>query len=145
MGKFNFKFETIARIKETLKKKIQRDIALVDSKILKIIDNINSLKSGFEKEKKYYFGKHSKVNEIQSLERHEIFVKKKIIFFENEIKKLKGIRIQKIDELVSLSKGEKILETLKEKHLEKFNYEERKTEGKLFDELALRKSARGLK
>jgi flagellar export protein FliJ len=145
MGKFRFKFENIARIKETLKKKIQRDIGLIDIKISKFQRDIGTLKENFEKEKKYYFEKHAKVNEIQSLERHEIFIKKKIISFENEIKKLKSLRMKKIDELVSLSKDEKMLETLKENYLEKFREEERKTEGKLFDELALRKSSRGVK
>jgi len=145
MGKFRFKFENIARIKETLKKKIQRDIGLIDIKISKFQRDIETLKVNFEKEKKYYFEKHAKVNEIQSLERHEIFIKKKIISFENEIKKLKSLRMKKIDELVSLSKDEKMFETLKENYLEKFREEERKTEGKLFDELALRKSSRGVK
>lgn len=145
MGKFKFKFDNIAHIKETMKKKIQRDINLIDNKILKYQQAIEELKEEYEKEKKYYFNKHSKVNEIQTLERHEIFVKKKTNSFENEIKKLKILRSQKVDELVGLSKEEKVLELLKGKHFEKYQFEERKTEEKLFDELALRKSSRGVK
>ncbi|GAB4133614.1 MAG: hypothetical protein Fur0015_06860 [Ignavibacteriales bacterium] len=145
MGKFRFKFDNIARIKETMKKKILRDISLIDNKILKYQEEIKKLKESFEEEKNFYFEKHSKAEEIQTLERHEIFIKKKINSFENEIRKLKKLRTEKVNELSSLAKEEKILELLKEKHLEKYLYEERKIEEKLFDELALRKSSRGVK
>lgn len=145
MSKFKFKFDNIARIKATIKKKILRDISQMDNKIAKFQDDIQKLKASLQEEKEYYFQKHSRVEEMQTLERHEIFIKKKINSFENEIRKLKKLKTEKVNELTKLAKEEKILELLKEKHLEKYLYEEKKIEEKFFDEIALRLSSRGEK
>lgn len=145
MGKFKFKFENIARIKESLKKKNQRDIALIENKILKIQQSIEKTKSDFEMEKQIRNQSNLKAKDLQFLERHEIFIKKKINSFENEIEKLKVLKNKKLEELKMISRDEKMLEILREKHFEKFTFEEYKAETKAFDELAIRKAGRSNK
>jgi len=145
MGKFKFKFENIVRIKEAIKKKTQRDIGLIDKKILKIHLNIEETKEELQKEKQFQFNKQIRVKDLQAIERHELYIKKKLKSFENEIEKLKKIRELKVEELTLILKDEKMFELLRAKHFEKYTFEEYKTETRAFDEMAIQKSGRGKK
>lgn len=145
MGKFKFKFENIVRIKDAHKKKIQRDISLIDNKVLKIRRNIDEIKTALANEKKLKYSSHVFAKDLQSIERYEVFIKKKINSFENEIEKLNNLRKKKLEELSKILSDEKMFDILREKHLQKFSFEENKAETKAFDEIAIQKAGRDKK
>ena len=143
MNKFKYKFDSVLNFKDNIKKQAMKDVAFVGKQIeefsIKRETLINELK-----ECKLNNNKSSiKISELQFLESHIYYLKKKIEFVESEIARLKLLLKLKQNELIDKTKESKIFHKLKETKLIQFKKEENKSEIMMLDEFAMQKSNRG--
>lgn len=142
MAKFNFKFETIKRIKDKLKSKAQKELSEVNLKIEQKISKIEETKRELLENKQMLRQGGMKVSELHFYERHGIYLDGKIKKMIAELKNLEEEKEKKLNELVVKTQESKMFELLKEKHLAKYNEEQLKEENTFLDELAIQKSGR---
>lgn len=142
MGKFQFKYEPIKRVKEQLEKKVQKEIAVINDMIEKNKEKIASIRNEmFAKKVKFKIG--AKAKELQFQKNYETYMLgliEKVKMENAELEKEKNI---KLTELLEKSKEKKILIKLEEKHLENFNKEENRIEAERVDEVATQGFIRG--
>jgi flagellar FliJ protein len=142
MGKFQFKYEPIKRVKEQLEKKVQKEIAFINDMIEKNKEKIASIRNEmFAKKVKFKLG--AKAKELQFQKNYETYMLgliEKVKMENAELEKEKNI---KLTELLEKSKEKKILIKLEEKHLENFNKEENRIEAERVDEVATQGFIRG--
>ncbi len=140
MSKFNFKYDSIKKVKNLLEKKVQKEIAFID---LEIDRNI------YEREKLILEAAENiknrisnKVSELKAVENYKRSLEKKIEIIQKQIAELEKQKEDKMKELIEKSKENKIFQTLEEAHLENFKHEENlKDEGKI-NEIATQKFIR---
>lgn len=137
MSKFIYKFEKVKHVKETLEKKVQKEISAIDMLINE--QNIKLEEVLSEKEKlirEISAQKNIKAAELQfmykALQLFEINAKKIV----SEIEKLEQQKLKKQHELEQRSKEHKIFETLEEKYQADFNTDQNHLEQKTMDEIA---------
>lgn len=143
MAKFKYQFESILRIKETLEKKIQKEISLIDLEI----DNLNKVLQDMLEERnvtKKNVGarRNIKASELQFYNEVEILMDAQMKKISGEINRLEEKKKVKVEELIAKSKEHKIFETLEGKHLEDFVFDQNQIEQKEIDEIAMKKFAR---
>ena len=142
MGKFQFKYEPIKRVKEQLEKKVQKEIAVINDMMEKNKEKIASIRNEtFAKKVKFKVG--AKAKELQFQKNYETYMLgliEKVKMGNAELEKEKNI---KLTELLEKSKEKKILIKLEEKHLENFNKEENRIEAERVDEVATQSFIRG--
>lgn len=143
MKKFKYKFDSILKVKENFKKEAMKEVATVGKQIEesaikkeKLIDELKECKLSSNKSV-------IKISELQFLESHIFYIKKKIEFVDSEIARLKLLLKIKQNKLVDKTKESKIFHKLKESKLIQFKKEENDLETKMLDELAIQKSSRG--
>lgn len=140
MSKFNYKFDTIKRVKQIIEKKVQKEIAVIELEIEKRTKEINDLIN--EKNitiNEYKSKKSLKISEIQFVNGFEKLMDEKIDNIKLEIKKLEEVKAQKIEELNQKSKETKMFEKLEEKHLQEFINEQNRLEQIEIDDIATKK------
>jgi len=142
MKNFKYKFDSILNFKENIKKEAMKEVAVVGKQIEEyfikkeiLIDELKGCKLNNSKSS-------IKISELQFLESHIFYIKKKIEFVDCEISRLKLLLKIKQNELVEKTKESKIFQKLKESKLIQFKKEENKLEAKMMDELAIQKSNR---
>lgn len=145
MKKFNYKFETVSKVKDRLKTKAKKELAEIGVKIDLLKKKLDEFNSEVTSTKKSIALINYKAIEMQTMERHIIYMGKQIKSVLEEIEKLKVRKQKKLGELVERSKELKIFETLKEKHYEQHLFEQKKSELIMLDELAIQKSGRKIK
>jgi flagellar biosynthesis chaperone FliJ len=118
MPKFKFKFETISKIKDRLRVKVQKEIAEFNLKI----------------EQKRIL--------IDYYERHDIHLRSKLKKFEAELRSLEYHKRIKMEDLVEKTKELKMFELLEEKHYTNYLLDQSKSENSMLDELAIQKIGR---
>jgi flagellar export protein FliJ len=132
----------VLNLKESLKKQTMKEVA----EIGKQIENAQQKKEQYILEMKECKistkGEHIKVSELQFLESHIYYLKKKIEFVDSEIARLELQMKMKQNELLEKTKESKIFQKLKESKLLQFKKEEGQLETKMLDELAIQKSSR---
>jgi flagellar export protein FliJ len=143
MAKFAYKFETIKKVKESLEKKVQKELAFIEMDI----DRMNtSLKEVFEEKskskKEFEKKKNLRVADLQFHENEENLLNLKAQKIINEIIELEHKKDLKIAELEQKTKEFKIMEVLEEKHYEDFLYDQNHIEQKELDEIATKKFVR---
>ncbi len=142
MKKFKYKFDSVLNFKDNIKKEAMKEVALVGKQIEessvkkeKLIEELNGCKMSSNKGS-------MKISELQFIESHIYYLKKKIEFIDSEIARLKLLMKIKQSELVEKTKESKIFHKLKESKLMQFKKEENRAETKMLDELAIQKSSR---
>lgn len=142
MKKFKYKFDSVLNFKDNIKKEAMKEVALVGKQIEetavkkeKLIEELNACKMSSNKGS-------MKISELQFIESHIYYLKKKIEFIDSEIARLKLLMKIKQSELVEKTKESKIFHKLKESKLMQFKKEENRAETKMLDELAIQKSSR---
>ncbi len=142
MKKFNYKFESILKVKESFKKQAMKEVAEVGKQIEEKIVKKEQLISDLTECKQSSTKKTMKISELQFIESHVYFLTKKIQFIDSELARLKLVLKMKQDKLIEKSKESKIFHKLKESKLLKYKREENKEELQMLDELAIQKSSR---
>lgn len=143
MAKFNYKFAAVQRIKNTIEKKVQKELSTIDLEIEKTKKIINDLTLEKKQRKEEVKSKKSlKVSELNFYESLEKNINAKIELVEREIKKLEKKRIMKQLELVEKSKETKMFEKLEIKHYGDFVKEQNKIEQIEMDDIATKKFVR---
>lgn len=146
MAKFNYKFESIKKVKEALEKKVQKEINEIDLEL----DKLNSQLLELLNEKvriqiKVGETGNIKASEIQYYLNFQDYLEAQGKKIKGEIVALEERKSQKILELQQKSKEVKIFETLKEKHFEDYTFEQNQFDQKENDEIATKKFTNGEK
>jgi len=144
VGRFKFKFENIKTIKESLEKKIEKELALINLEIKKKEDKIKEIfELKLNRKKDMLNNKKIKGSELHFHSTYDKTLDSRIEELRIELNKLKKNKEEKIAELTEKSKEVKMFELLKEKHKADFMQEERRFEQKEFDDIATKRFARG--
>jgi len=146
VAKFIYKYESVKKVKESLEKKAQKEVASIDLKIEKVKNEILEVDekrkqislSGEENDIVKASELHSKIYYAKYLEEHKKSLLEKLGKLELEKKTL-------LDELVKKSKEHKIFKTLEEKHLQNFITEENKNDQIRMDDISVQKFVRKMK
>jgi len=141
MGKFNYKFESIKRIKETLEKKAQKEVAEIDVAIEKLKNQLRAIEEEETRERRA-FATHILVAEIKSKKGYLASLKKKIEGLQFQINTLLVQREKKIEELVQKSKEHKIFDSLEDVYREQFYEEEKRLDMLQLNETATQRFVR---
>ncbi|MCF6270036.1 MAG: flagellar FliJ family protein [Melioribacteraceae bacterium] len=139
MKKFKYKFDSVLNFKETIKKQAMKEVAFVGKQIEEFLAKKENLISELKGCKLDNNKSSIKISELQFLESHIFYIKKKIEFVDNEIARLKLLLKLKQNELIEKTKESKVFQKLKESKLMLFKKEENKLEIKMLDELATQK------
>lgn len=140
MPKFQFKYDSIKRIKGLLEKKIQKEISLLDLEIVWNDSECSKLIS--EKKNNLKNRKNNKVAELKAVENYNKSLDKKIEIIQKQIVNLKKKKEEKLNELIEKSKEHKIFQTLEDTHLENFKYNENLKDESNINEIATQKFIR---
>jgi len=142
MKKFQFKFETVLKVKENkeqeLKKELLKLIALKTEQEM-MLNDINLEKKRISQEK---LNNKSELLNIQSYIFYENYInslRRQITSIEKVIKELEKRADDKREEVIEASKEKKIFEKLKERHYENFKKLVIQNEQKVLDEIAIGK------
>lgn len=142
MPKFKFKFETISKIKDRMRVKVQKEIAEFNLKIEQKRILIEETKNEILENKKMFSSGSHKVSEIHYYERHDIHLRSKLKKFEVELRSLEYHKRIKMEDLVEKTKELKMFELLEEKHYTNYLLDQSKSENSMLDELAIQKIGR---
>jgi flagellar FliJ protein len=140
MSKFQFKYDSVKKVKDLQEKKIQKEIALIDIEIDKNITECEKLKR--EAENNLKNRKNNKISELKAIENYRRLLDRNIDTIQKNIAALKKKREGKMYELITKSKESKIFKTLEENHLENFKYEENLKDENRINEIATQKFIR---
>jgi flagellar FliJ protein len=145
MSKFNYKFHTLQKVKDSLQKKVQKEIALLDLEIEKFENEFNTVSNEENESKKKIINKDVLAGEIKFRKNYELCLDRKKIMILEKIGKLNKKKEVKLAELIQKSKEHKIFDSLEEAYHENFIKEENRSELKFIDELATQKFIRQTK
>lgn len=138
MAKYKFKFESIMKVKVILEKKIQEEI----SRINKEIDDLRFEMKHLANEKKrvslQMTEKSIKVADFQSMKMYNAHLQQQVEILERKIESSLRRREERQKELVEKKKEIKALEIIKENDYQNFLLDERNSELKALNEVALR-------
>lgn len=137
MKKFNYKFESIKKVKLAFEKKAQKEVAEIEMNLKTIAETREKLTNEKAAEKKRILSKNSlRASEVQFLNSYEKFMNEKIQSCDKQIMDFQKKLSEKLEELKKKTMEYKIFETLEEKHLDLFRTDQNKVEQKEFDEIA---------
>jgi len=143
MAKFKYKFETIKKIKETMEKKTQKELSLIELEISKANEAIKNLLVSKKLHKAKLTNNGTvKVSMLHYLQNYELLIDKKIETLQMHITELQKSKEKKIAELAQRTKEAKMFEKLKEKHYLDFLNEQKKIDQIEIDEIASKKFVR---
>ncbi len=137
MQKFEFKYDTILKIKEIFEKKILKEI----SDLEKEIDKLNNYKHKISDKKKKLAQKITqgkiKIIDYKSAKSLCKTLEKEISNIQKKIDELILLRRRKFDELLEKKKEKKIFETLKDRQYEEYLIETNRKDIKHLNEIAI--------
>jgi len=141
MSKFNYKFETVRKIKESLEKKAQKEVAEIDLVIDKHkIELQNLLVEAEEHQRK--FSKNIRISELKAQKGYLITLTKKIENIQLQIDTLILQREKKVLELIQKSKEHKIFDSLEDVYRDQYNEEEKRLDMVQVNETATQRFVR---
>lgn len=142
MAAFVYKFVNVMKAKDELKKKVQKDLAIVESEISLCKQDIESSLEELIQLRNGLNVRDLKVSEILFNKGCEKLMEKKIESQKDVLTGLETKRELVLDELLQKTKEHKIFNTLEDNLREKFNKEQNKIEMKDLDEIAVQKFVR---
>ena len=137
MPKFKFRLDSVINVKEILQKKIQKEIFLIEKEINEQKQKRQKIIEEREKTRKEIHGL-LKVSMYQSTKMYDLQLEKMIQSIEKKIVLLYEKKKEKMKDLVEKKKEHKILEVLKDNQQVTFLEEEKKSELKELNEIAIR-------
>jgi len=138
MSKFKFRFESVLNVKDILEKKIQEEIFLIEKEIQEYKDKRQIVIDEREKTRRDMTSISLKASNYQSSKIYDSNLEKVIQSLERKIVQLYEKKKEKMNELVERKKEHKIFEMLKENDNQNFQIEERRSELKELNEIAIR-------
>lgn len=142
MKKFNYKFDSILKVKESFKKQAMKEVALIGKAIEEKTEKKESLIKELNECKLNSNKTLMKISELQFIESHIYFLTKKIQFVDSELYRLRLQLKMKQAELLEKTKESKVFQLMKEAKYISHKYEENQEEMKMLDELAIQKASR---
>ncbi len=142
MAKFVYKFETIKKVKETLEKKVQKEVAVIEIQIDKMMAEYDMLTNEVMAARNKSLDKSITAGELKIKKGYEYFLEKQRVSILDQINKLKERKKIKMEELLQKSKEHTIFETLEDNYEEDFRNEQNRLEMRFADELASQKFVR---
>ncbi len=142
MSKFVYKFEAIRQVKESLEKKAQKEVAVIELEIDKLNKEYNKILEEENSSRRSFFSKNTLAGEIKFKKNYELYLAKMRNDLTEKISKLNYQKEIKISELIQKSKEHKIFDSLEETLHENYNHEEKHKEKLFVDELATQKFIR---
>lgn len=142
MAKFVYKFETIKKVKETLEKKVQKEVAVIEIQIDKMMAEYDRLTNEVMAARNKPLDKNITAGELKVKKGYEYFLEKQRVSILDQINKLRERKKIKMEELVQKSKEHSIFETLEDNYIEDFKNEQNRLEMRFADELASQKFVR---
>ena len=142
MAAFVYKFKTVKKVKEQLKKKIEKELAEVELEIKDAEKKIDDLEIELDDVIKSFSEKNMKISVMKFKKSSENILKNKIEAANKELLKLHDKKKLVIVELEKKSKEHKIFDILENNMREKFNIEQNRIENGKIDEVAVQKFAR---
>ena len=138
MAKYQFRFQSILSVKEMLEKKIQEEISIINLEIEKWKKQLLVISEEKNRIAKIISEGNSKVSDYQSMKMYGSHLEQQSDIAQKEIDNCLKRREQKQKELIEKKKEIKAFETLKENDYQNYLIEERKSELKVLNEVALR-------
>ncbi len=141
MSKFNYKFETVRKIKESLEKKAQKEVAEIDLAIGKLKTELQ----GFlveEEEHRKKFSTNIRISDLKAQKGYLVSLKKKMENIQLQINALNIQREKKVTELIQKSKEHKIFDSLEDIYRDQFNEEEKRLDMVQVNETATQRFVR---
>jgi flagellar export protein FliJ len=145
MSKFVYKFHSIQKVKESLQKKVQKEIAILDLEIEKLEHEYDDVANEENISKKNLMNKDVIVGDIKFKKSYELCLERQKVMILEKIAKVNKKKEVKLVELIQKSKEHKIFDSLEEAFHEDFKKEENRSEMKFIDELATQKFVRQTK
>jgi len=142
MSKFVYKFEAIKNVKESLEKKAQKEVALIQLEIDKLQKEHDKILNEETLSRKNLLPKEMLVGDIKFKKNYEMYLSRNRSIIIEKINKLNNEKEKKLLELIQKSKEHKIFDTLEGTLHENFNQEEKHKEKIFVDELASQKFVR---
>lgn len=142
MAKFEYKFEAVKKVKETLEKKAQKEVAVIEIEIDKLMTEYDRLTREEMASRNSSINKNITVGELKFKKGYELCLEKERTGILEQIGLLKEKRNLKMTELIQKSKEHKMFEALEENYIEEFNIEQNRHEMRNIDELATQKFVR---
>ncbi len=145
MSKFSYKFESIKKVKESLEKKAQKEVAEIDLLIEKQRQEYNNIVEEGKNSQSDFSYKKMHASELQFIKAYEADIKEQLLLIKQKIEQLEKNKDEKMNELIQKTKEHKMFEILKESHHERFIVEENKVDMDSLNEMATQKYIRGSK
>ena len=142
MAAFVYKFKTVKKVKEQLKKKIEKELAEVELEISDAGNKMNDLHKELIYIKESLSSSNMKISEIQFRNSSETIIKNKLDDVKKEIEKLQKKKLVVISELEKKSKEHKMFDILEDNMRAQFTTDQNKIENEQINELAVQKFAR---
>lgn len=137
---FEFRFETVLNQRDWVQKKAEKDLAEVQSLIIREKNRLENLLSALSSSKDELRHKHQTQTRVEEVKLYSTFlddIKKEIARQEERIAQLMRLDAEKRSFLMKAAGEKKVMETLKEKdHLE-FKKKLQKQEEKFIDEISM--------
>ncbi|MCK9210205.1 MAG: flagellar export protein FliJ [Ignavibacteriaceae bacterium] len=141
MSKFNYKFETVRKIKESLEKKAQKEVAEIDLAIGKLKTELQSVLVEEEEHRKK-FSTNIRISDLKAQKGYLVSLKKKMENIQLQINALNIQREKKVTELIQKSKEHKIFDSLEDIYRDQFNEEEKRLDMVQVNETATQRFVR---
>jgi len=141
MSKFNYKFETVRKVKESLEKKAQKEVAVIDLAIAKYKTEMQSVLVEEEAQRKK-FSTSIRILELKAQKGYLVTLKKKMENIQLQINALNLQREKKVLELIQKSKEHKIFDSLEDIYRDQFNEEEKRLDMVQVNETATQRFVR---
>ncbi|MBZ0199161.1 MAG: hypothetical protein K8H86_04785 [Ignavibacteriaceae bacterium] len=145
MSKFTYKFESIIKVKESLEKKAQKDVAEIDLLIEKQKEEYEKIVEEGKNSQHDFSYKKVHASELQFIKAYEADIKEQLCLIMQKIEQLEIKKDEKMIELIERTKEHKIFEILKDNHREQFRVDENKVDMDSINEMATQKYIRGSK
>ena len=138
MAKFKYKFESVLNVKIIMEKKILEEISLIEKEIKEFKHKLQIVLEERNRARQSMKEGHYKVSEYLSTKIFDLNLCKLIRTIEKKIDVLNEGKRKKQVELIEKKKERKVFETLKDSQHQEYLLDERRSELKELNEIAIR-------
>ncbi len=140
---FKYKFASIIKIKQSLEKKAQKEVAVVDLQIDQVKLELEKLQN-ILKALRINIGEQRaiKAAEIHHIHKYEEYLANERKMLEKKLDDLEKLRIVKLEDLQEKQKEHKMFETMEGKHFAAYTIESNRLDQISMDEIASQKFSR---
>lgn len=142
MAPFVYKFKTLKKVKDEQKKKVQKELAVIEGEIDACNSDKENLQNQLIDNRKSITGSGYKISELLFHKGCELVIVKKMENLQEKMNALIDKKDKILIELQQKSKEHKIFDTLEDNLREQFIKEQNQIEMKNLDEIAVQKFMR---